>query len=283
MSARSPMSPDALRARRLKMRTCACCGEVETQAGTLIQRREFWEPRVTDFPAPVISELVRYPRVCRSCYDRICRAHHLAPVREVLWERPQTVAVIDLETTGLDFDAQITEIGVCALDGTPLFGSLVEPDPKVRWDKEAIILTGLSPRVLRGMPRRREVLVELLATLADHGVDVLAGWGDCDRRWLSYQLEEEAIEPPPSLRFMDLKQVYSHVGVESLPAAPLLGRWWETKRVSLAEACRTWHVWNRREHRALTDAQAAAAVTRAILPRWPVAELIRRPLERGAA
>lgn len=264
---RGPLSAEALAARQRTLKTCGACGSV----GEVVPR--------ASYGFGIAAALAPWPRLCEGCYDRLSRVELLREiVPYLLGPRTDEIGILDLETTGLDPESAIVEIGLCALDGTPLYGALVDLEPGELWGSEEMTLTGLSPRAVRGCARRREALEGLADTIEAHGITVLAGWGGCDARWISHQtnqarkaedrMSDERAERLVGARYLDLQFLYGQIGVEAPHPAPREDRGWTGPRVSLARACRAHGVSQPVAHRALQDAQAAAAVIRRCLTRW---------------
>lgn len=95
---------------------------------------------------------------------------------------PQAVVFLDTETTDLTEHAQAVSIAVKALDGTPLFYSLVRPTVAI--DPEAIKIHGITDAMVDEAPTFREVWADLYRVLGVGRPVVFAYSADFDRRIL---------------------------------------------------------------------------------------------------
>jgi DNA polymerase-3 subunit epsilon len=74
-------------------------------------------------------------------------------------ERKDKYAVLDVETTGLDDNAEIVEIALVDLDETVLFHSLVRPELAI--PAEATDIHGITDEMVENAPPRHEVWTEI--------------------------------------------------------------------------------------------------------------------------
>jgi DNA polymerase-3 subunit epsilon len=115
--------------------------------------------------------------------------------------RQATVAVLDLELTGLDVDRdRICEVAVVRAVGgvvVDVFSTLIHPP--VALSEEAARLTGLSDADLAGAPEFRDVAERVTALLAD--AVVVCHNADTDLTFLHRELDAVGVpfDPPPVL------------------------------------------------------------------------------------
>lgn len=74
--------------------------------------------------------------------------------------RASDAIVLDTETTGLDYRAEILQIGIVALNGDKLFDSLVRPAKTRRWS-EAMQIHGISWSDVKDAPTMGQLAADL--------------------------------------------------------------------------------------------------------------------------
>jgi DNA polymerase-3 subunit epsilon len=151
----------AQEAQRIKHQTCEHCGEVDPST-----ERTFLDPDEDIYPTG--------PRWCRHCrgLDEAIRnlseevgftsdrAEAVEEARKILASDPAGWCMLDTETTGLDWTAQVVQIGVLAPDGTVLLDTLVRPTCEVTEGARAV--HGISDEALRNAPSFYAVYPELM-------------------------------------------------------------------------------------------------------------------------
>ncbi|BDT39684.1 3'-5' exonuclease [Streptomyces yaizuensis] len=195
-------------ARRLALRHCPEC---LTQTAT---REQIEAAAADDLPHRLYA---RYPRTCGPCqteqkkaaeeadraYERE-RWDELGPVRQ--WARqvvaaPERYAVLDTETTGLEWDAKVVEISVTDGAGNVLLNTLVNPRTPI--PREAQSIHGISDDDVRDALSFSMILPELTRVLA--GRRIIIYNAEYDTRVLAHELtrHHQEDDPIPALRRME--------------------------------------------------------------------------------
>ncbi|MEU5959264.1 3'-5' exonuclease [Streptomyces sp. NPDC047525] len=151
-----------------------------------------------------------FPRTCQPCVEALRQAaeevrrqgernrwDELGPVRR--WARevladPEGFAVIDTETTGLDSDAKVVEIGATTGSGRVLLDTLVHPGVPI--PVEASSVHGIHDQDVHDAPRFGEVLPRLTEAL--RGRRVIIYNRSYDTGVLAYELDRHhRVHAPP--------------------------------------------------------------------------------------
>lgn len=165
------------------------------------------------------------------------------------------IAVIDVETTGLDPKAdRIIEIAIIHMMGGAVverWSTLVNPEQDV--PEEVVKLTGIEPSALVGAPRFAEVAAEVAARLGDR---VFVAYNLAfDRAFVTQELERCGLSLSNRF-FVDplvfVRELHKSEGSKRLTAVA------ERLGIPLASA-----------HRAADDAECAGLVLYALLERLP--------------
>lgn len=153
---------------------------------------------------------------------------------------------LDTETTGLNPDDEVLEIGLVGEAGEVLFESLIRPRRAIIWP-EAQTVNGITPEMVVGMPYLSEVLPEL-------------GRICQGRRLVIYNAAYDLMYVPI------LGKAAAEVRCAKLAFAKAFGEWddhrrnWKWQRLEFA-ARHVGHDWgNDPAHRAVADAMAARSV-----------------------
>lgn len=120
---------------------------------------------------------------CQGCKERIdnylmiancwCSACHLASTRATTAEDARAILALnplflDVETTGLDRDAEIVEIAVIDATGTVLLNTLVKPTGTI--PGEATAVHGITPEHVQDAPAFGEIADQVHAILAGRSI-----------------------------------------------------------------------------------------------------------------
>lgn len=99
-----------------------------------------------------------------------------------LFANRESAVILDTETTGLDEEDEIIQIGVIDLDGNVLIDSFVRPEQREEILEEATEIHGITMDMLAGAPTFRELLPVLSAIT--HGKTIVAYNAEFDARLL---------------------------------------------------------------------------------------------------
>jgi DNA polymerase-3 subunit epsilon len=91
--------------------------------------------------------------ICEYCKHEIWldQGREFAKKRFIFWmENQKQYVVLDLETTGLDDDAEIVEIAIVDLDETVIFHSLIRPERPI--PEEAVAIHGITNEMVTEAP-----------------------------------------------------------------------------------------------------------------------------------
>lgn len=158
----------------------------------------------------------REARTCTLCrvmvrhkagLERMLDGHRLCDLCAVRWhisrgvsamlDTPGAYAILDTETTGLyaDEGAEIVEIAVLGLDGTPLLDTLIKPRAGIPSDSFIALHGGITDALVSSSPAFSEVYPRLAAAIADRKVliynqafDVPMVGAECERLGLASPL-----------------------------------------------------------------------------------------------
>ncbi len=187
----SPAQRAVLEANRQKARTCRRCGRVQESRVDLDRRHICWSCAGDE-------EAARHEAMLESARCEV-----------VDWARKLIEAVdfviLDTETTGLDWDAQVVEIAVVGPDGATLLNSRVRPTCAISAGARAV--HRLSDEMVAGAPLFPEVYSSLMNAIA--GRRVLVYNADFDARVLSYMCELHGLPSLETDRWLDLMRPYS--------------------------------------------------------------------------
>jgi DNA polymerase III subunit epsilon len=103
-------------------------------------------------------------KLCEYCVKQLWLEDQsqLAHSRFCEWvDRKDDFAVLDLETTGLDDEAEILELAIVDLEGELLFHSLVRPERAI--PAESTLVHGITDDMVSGAPSWPEVWAEVRA------------------------------------------------------------------------------------------------------------------------
>lgn len=225
-----PASPKQLaalekaRATQEEVRTCPGCRTVGTKNlnGSLCEhcRHEAWLREVSE------------------------KAHHIFRS----WvEHSNNYAVLDVETTGLDSQAEIVEIAIVSLDGAVLYQSLVRPLKPI--PSEATAIHGITNDMVAAAPRWndvwpvvREIFVNRTALVYNDNFDVR----------MIYQACRKNHYPAGIIDSQCVMEAYARYSSSY--------SWWhkDFTWISLADACLEQGIPIKEAHRALGDAELTA-------------------------
>ncbi|MGG4330391.1 3'-5' exonuclease [Priestia megaterium] len=102
---------------------------------------------------------------CNQCYEKILLDARLREEKEGAikklkrWYEDKQLLIMDVETTGVDADDQIVEIGIKDKSGNTLFHSLVKPTCGLM--PSAVKAHGITEQMLEGAPLVQEISKEL--------------------------------------------------------------------------------------------------------------------------
>jgi DNA polymerase III subunit epsilon len=96
----------------------------------------------------------------------------------ILWarrklEQPERFVILDVETTGLEYDDEICSIGILRGDGQPMFQSLVKPSRDM--PAPVIAIHGITNEAVVGAPKFMEVWPGILEAIGDREL-VIYNW-----------------------------------------------------------------------------------------------------------
>ena len=173
--------------------------------------------------------------------------------------RETNAVVLDTETTGLDSNAEILQIGIVSLEGEELFNSLVKPAKARRWD-EAMRVHGIAWSDVKDSPTIGQAAEQLKQIMNGRAVAIYNAEFDTRILWQSIKADGAAT-PYRWMRDQDWECVMEAY-------AEYWGQWnsrygsftWQ----SLANACRQQGVKVVDAHDALGDAQLTASLIRRI-------------------
>ncbi|MFE9484505.1 exonuclease domain-containing protein [Streptomyces spororaveus] len=186
---------------RLTRRHCPGCAvetatreEVEAADAAVDYGRAIGYPRTCE---PCQAEQQRREEESRRAAER-ARWDELGPVRQ--WARrvveaPHEYAVVDTETTGLDWDAKVVEISITDGAGAVLLDTLVHPGTPIPNDAAAI--HGITDEDVKEAPTFGAVLPRITAALA--GRRVIIYNRQYDYGVLRYELDRHHRDQAPTL------------------------------------------------------------------------------------
>ena len=173
--------------------------------------------------------------------------------------RETNALVLDTETTGLDSNAEILQIGIVSLEGETVFNSYVKPAKARRWD-EAMRVHGIAPSDVINAPTIGQLLGELSKILFERHIAIYNADFDTRILWQSIKADK-ATRPYQWLHDQDWECVMEAY-------AEYWGQWnsryGSYKWQSLINACRQQGVKVADAHDALGDAKLTAALIRTI-------------------
>jgi DNA polymerase-3 subunit epsilon len=181
-------------------------------------------------------------------------------MKEFIEELRETNAlVLDTETTGLDSNAEILQIGIVSIEGETLFNSFVKPARARRWN-DAMRVHGIGWSDVKEAPsigQQAEVLKKIMA-----GRPIAIYNADFDTRILRQSIKaDKASSSYQWLHNQDWECVMQAY-------AEYWGQWnsryGSYKWQSLIDACRQQGVKVVNAHNALGDARLTAALLRSI-------------------
>lgn len=157
---------------------------------------------------------------------------------------------LDTETTGLDADDEIIEIGILSDEGLPLVDTLVRPLRHTNWPT-AQMVNGISPDDVADAPLWESVRPQVIDALA--GKQVIIYNADFDRLFLPHELRHAAEVACCMWAFAE------HYG-EWRPDK----RRYQWKRLEFATEY-FGYAWPAAAHRAITDCAATRVVWHCLL------------------
>lgn len=175
---------------------------------------------------------------CRECDEDVRRAECRAHMQQ--WIQHDW-AILDVETTGLEHDAQIVELCILDSAGTPLLNSLIKPSISV--PAEATAIHGISDADLINAPTWPAIHAEVCRILTNR--PVLAYNADFDKMRLLHMAEHFGLPAPQLQTICIMKLVARWIGEQTAYGSY---RWY-----SLQDAAQTLGIAPTGAHRALDD------------------------------
>lgn len=261
-------------ARRLTRRHCPDC-TVQTATREEIEAAD---------AADDYRHALRFPRTCEGCKAARKRQveearkasererwDELGPVRQ--WARrvmtaPHEFAILDTETTGLDWDAKIVEISITDGAGNVLLDTLVHPGCPI--PEESTSIHGITDEDVKNSDRFGTILPRL--TRALEGRRVIIYNKEYDTGVLAYELNRYHQEYSPTLIGLELREGDPHPAAAAWMDAQ---QWDRCAMLAYAVHVGNWSdywggwSWQRLEggHRALGDCRTVVERIREIAER----------------
>ena len=161
------------------------------------------------------------------------------------WLR-QKVYFLDTETTGLDEKAELVEIAVIDCEGFPVFERLIRPSVPIT--QKLTELHGISNDMVADAPLFSEIYGELIQKI---GSRVLVAFGaEYDARIIRQTCDLYKLPALVAEWRCAMKMYQEHTG--------------KTHRISLADAAAQSKVYNRKAHRARSDAETVLGIVQAV-------------------
>ncbi|MFC5402353.1 exonuclease domain-containing protein [Cohnella soli] len=138
------------------------------QLAALEKARAVQEEARTCTSCRTVGSEYLYGQLCEHCRHELWLTEVSEKSRERFrrWvEHSNAYAVLDVETTALDDDAEIVEIAVVALDGAVLYQSLVRPLNPI--PPEATAIHGITDEMVAGAPRWTDVWPDVRRLFVD--------------------------------------------------------------------------------------------------------------------
>lgn len=116
-------------------------------------------------------------------------SYYMVPIAFEETGLPEEFVLLDTETTGLEADDEIVELGIISSAGKVLFHSMFEPEKEMHW--AAAKTTGISPKSLIGMPKFKDKWPEIEEILKNK--TIVCHNMPFDRRQLNQTIERYGI------------------------------------------------------------------------------------------
>lgn len=162
--------------------------------------------------------------------------------------------VLDTETTGLDSNAEIIEIGIVDKDSNVIFDSLIKPVNSI--PEEATVIHGITNEMVKNSPSYKEIYGELKSIV--NGKTLIIYNADYDLRLLDQTAEINGISNEFNFKCLCFMKAYAHYYGETKPD----GEWrWQR----LTNAVGHYGITVENAHRAIGDCQMTLQLFNAVI------------------